>query len=129
MTPEEAVATVRSYYDAYRAESPEATAAALGVILDPSFSLESPLVEARFGGPVTGELATAAAAGAAPFLARATVEALYVSLEATGVAALIHFPTPVGVVVQSEHFELDPGTSRITRLRSYYDPRLLLLGG
>ena len=56
----------------------------------------------------------------------ATVEASYVSLDGDGVAALIHFPSPVGVVYQSEHFEVSPATRKITRLRSYYDPRKLL---
>jgi hypothetical protein len=56
------------------------------------------------------------------------IDALYATLDGGGVAALIEFPSPVGVIVQSEHFDIDTGTGRITRLRSYYDPRRLLPG-
>lgn len=66
--------------------------------------------------------------GAVPLLQYATVERLYASPAADGVVALIHFPSPVSVVVQSEHFDVDPATGRITRLRSFYDPRPLLGG-
>jgi hypothetical protein len=116
MTPEESIAVVRGYYEAYRSDSVAETTSALEAVLDSLFSLESPIVDAQFGGPVTG----------APFLKRARIEALYGTPDGGGVAALIEFPSPVGVIVQSEHFDIDAGTGRITRLRSYYDPRKLL---
>lgn len=128
MTPEAAIAVVRSYYEAYHAESPAELTSALEAVLDPAFSLESPLAEAQVGGPLTGPPAAAAAVSAAQFLRNATVEAMYATLDGTGVASLIAFPSPVGEVVQSEHFDVDAGTRRITRLRSYYDPRKLLPG-
>jgi hypothetical protein len=126
MTPEESIAVVRGYYEAYRSDSVAETTSALEAVLDSLFSLESPIVDAQFGGPVTGATAMAAAVGAAPFLKRARIEALYGTPDGGGVAALIEFPSPVGVIVQSEHFDIDAGTGRITRLRSYYDPRKLL---
>ncbi len=126
MRSEESLSVVRRYYESYRGENPAAVASALAAVLDPTFVLESPLVEAQFGGAVTGARATAVAAGAAPVLKNAEIEALYATSSGDGVAALIHFPSPVGVVVQSEHFDIDAATGKITRLRSYYDPRKLL---
>ena len=126
MTPEESITVVRRYYESYRTGTAAATTAALEAVLDPSFSLSSPVVDARFGGPVTGAVAMAAAASAAPYLGQATIETLYATLDGSGVAALINFPSPVGIVVQSEHFDIDATAGKITRLRSYYDPRKLL---
>jgi hypothetical protein len=128
MTPDESIAVVCRYYETYRNDSVAETTSALEGVLDTTFSLESPIVEARFGGAVTGAAAVAAAVGVAPFLKHATIEALYATLNGGGVVALIEFPSPVGVVVQSEHFDIDPSTGKITRLRSYYDPRKLLPG-
>jgi ketosteroid isomerase-like protein len=126
VTQEESMAVVQAYYQAYRLDTAAAINSALEDLLAADFSLESPLVQAQRGGPVTGADARAVAAAAAPFLQHASVEVLYATLSGDGVAALIHFPSPVGVVVQSEHFDVDVATGKITRLRSYYDPRKLL---
>jgi hypothetical protein len=122
VTPEQSILVVRGYYEAYRSDSAAETTSALEAVLDGSFSLESPIVDAQFGGAV------AVAVGAAVFLKHVRIDALYATLDGGGVAALIEFPSPVGVIVQSEHFDIDTGTGRITRLRSYYDPRRLLPG-
>lgn len=126
MTPEQSIDVVRAYYLAYRADSEAATMSALQSLLDAAFVLESPLVEQKFGSGLTGAAALSAAAGAAPLLKHADVQSLYASLSGDGVASLISFPSPVGTIVQSEHFDIDQDTGRITRLRSYYDPRKLL---
>ncbi|MEO8888283.1 MAG: hypothetical protein ABI429_03180 [Jatrophihabitantaceae bacterium] len=126
MNPEDSLSVVQSYYKSFHAERPAAVMHALGMVLDDAFVLESPLVEAQLGGPASGRAALAAAAGAAPFLKNADIELLYATLDGIGVVALIHFPSPAGVIVQSEHFDIDSRTRRITRLRSYYDPRKLL---
>ncbi|GAA4267590.1 hypothetical protein [Frondihabitans peucedani] len=123
---EKSFETVRSYYAAYRAGSADQVTAALSEVVDDGFVLESPLVEARLGGPATGSAALSMAAAVAPLLGNADIEALYARETGDGVVALIHFPTPAGPVTQSEHFDLDPASGRITRLRSYYDPRALL---
>lgn len=126
MTPQESITVVRNYYQAYQAEhAPERTKALL-MVLGAAFALESPLVEAQSDGPVSGETALRAAEAAASLLKNADIESLYATLDGTGVVALIRFPSPVGVIVQSEHFDIDPDTGLITRLRSYYDPRKLL---
>lgn len=70
-----------------------------------------------------------AATAFAPFLKRVTVEASYLSADGHCVATRIRVPSPAGEVVQSEHFEVDPDTAKIKRLRSYYDPRKLLAPG
>jgi hypothetical protein len=126
VTPEDPLTVVRSYYAAYHAQSAAAVDDALSMVLDAAFTLESPLVEERIGGPASGPAALAATARAAPLLKHAIVESLYSTLDGSGVVALIHFPSPAGVVTQSEHFDIDPHTRKITRLRSYYDPRKLL---
>ena len=126
MTAEAAVAVVRSYYGAYQGENPDAVTSALRTLLDETFVLDSPLVQEQLGGPATGPAAFAAAAGAASFLRHVTVESLHGAADGSGAAALIHFPSPAGTVVQSEHFDINTDTGRITRLRSYYDPRKLL---
>lgn len=123
---EQSLETVRSYYAAYRAGTADQVTAALSEVVDDGFVLESPLVEARVGGPASGSAALAMAAAVAPLLGNAEIEALYSRETGEGVVSLIHFPTPAGPVTQSEHFDLDPATGRITRLRSYYDPRALL---
>lgn len=129
MTSEQAIETVRAYYRAYRADSEAAILSSLRGLVDPNFVLESPLVEERFGGGLKGDSALSAAVAAAPFLKNADVESLYTSPSGDGAASLISFPTPAGTIVQSEHFDLDQHTGRITRLRSYYDPRKLLPSG
>lgn len=126
MTAEAAVALLRSYYGAYQGENPDAVTSALRTLLGEGFVLDSPLVQEQLGGPATGPAALAAAAAAAPFLQHVTVESLYGAADGSGAAALIHFPSPAGTIVQSEHFNVDTDTGRITRLRSYYDPRKLL---
>lgn len=126
MSDDDGTEVVRRYYRAYRAEGPAAVAEALAAVLGPGFVLESPLVEDRFDGPVSGAAAVAVAQQAAPALRRAEIEALYSTADGTGVVALIRFPTPNGVVAQSEHFDVDLRTGTIDRLRSYYDPRRLL---
>ncbi len=126
MTTEDGAETVRKYYRAYREDTPEAVSAALTVVLSPTFTLESPLVEDLFGGPVTGPAAIAVAEQAAPALRNAVLDALYSRDDGAGVVALIHFPIPGGVIVQSEHFDIDLRSRTIDRLRSYYDPRRLL---
>jgi hypothetical protein len=96
------------------------------MVLDASFTLESPLVEARLGGPARGAEAIAVAERAAPLLQHVEIETLYSTLDGTGAVALIHFPSPAGPIVQSEHFDINLFTGKITRLRSYYDPRKLI---
>lgn len=129
MTPDESIAVVRKYYETYRTANAATTISALEAVLDSAFSLESPIVEAQFGGPLTGAAAMAVAASAAPLLRHATIQAMYATPNGDGVVALIDFPSPVGVVVQSEHFDIDRDARKITRLRSYYDPRKLLTPG
>jgi hypothetical protein len=129
MSKPRALESVEAYYRAYRAGDGAAVAASLGDVFDSGIVIDSPIVQARYGGPLQGQPAVAAAAGVAAFLKNATIEASYVSLDGNGVVALISFPSPVGTVHQSEHFDVDPSTGKITRLRSYYDPRKLLPPG
>jgi hypothetical protein len=129
MVAPRALEVVESYYAAFRAGDPAAVAAALGAVLHEAIVVDSPIVQAKYGGPLRGQAALAGAVGVAPFLKNAIIEASYVSVDGNGVATLIHFPSPVGEVSQSEHFEVDPATAKITRLRSYYDPRKLLPPG
>ena len=129
MAAPRALEVVESYYAAFRAGEPAAVAAALGEVLHAEIVVESPIVQAKYGGPLRGEAALKGAVGVAPFLENAILEARYVSADGHGVATLIHFPSPVGEVYQSEHFEVDPATAKIKRLRSYYDPRKLLPSG
>jgi len=98
MTPEESIAVVRRYYQAYQAEDAAAVTSALEAVLDTAFSLESPLVAARFGGAVTGPAALPVAASAAPFLKQVNIDELYATPTGGGVVALIHFPSPAGVI-------------------------------
>jgi hypothetical protein len=130
MAKPKALSVVESYYNAFRAGEPDAVAAALAEVFHSDMVIESPIVHHKFGGPLRGHpAAVKGAAGVAPFLKNATVEASYVSLDGNSVATLIRFPSPVGEVVQSEHFDVDPETGKITRLRSYYDPRKLIPPG
>jgi hypothetical protein len=129
MATPRALEVVESYYNAFRAGDAAAVAAALREVLDAEIVIESPIVQAKYGGPLRGQAALTAAAAVAPFLKNAILEASYVSLDGNGVAILIHFPSPVGEVYQSEHFEVDSTTAKIKRLRSYYDPRKLLPPG
>lgn len=76
MTPEKSLTVVRNYYLAYQAESAAKLAEALQVVLNVTFTLENPFVEAQFGGPASGETALVAAAGVAPFLRNAEIESL-----------------------------------------------------
>ncbi len=123
---EQVLDIVRAYYESFRAGGGELVTARLSEVLDPGFVLESPLVAERVGGPASGEVAVSLASAVAPLLANATIEALYCTPTGEGVVALIHFPSPAGTITQSEHFDVEPSTGRITRLRSYYDPRPLL---
>jgi hypothetical protein len=118
------MSVVEAYYAAYRAPN---VAEALGEVLHAEVIVDSPIVQARYGGPLSGEAALKAAAGVAAFLKNAVIEATYVSTDGRGAVALIHFPTPVGELFQSEHFDVEDG--RVKRLRSFYDPRKLLPPG
>jgi len=130
MATSQALSIVESYYNAFRLGDATAVAAALGELFHLEIVIESPVVQHRHGGPLRGhQAAVAGAVSVAPFLKNVTIEASYVSADGQGVATLIHFPSPVGEVFQSEHFEIDPHTSKIKRLRSYYDPRKLLPPG
>jgi ketosteroid isomerase-like protein len=130
MATSRALSVVESYYKAFRAGEAQAVAAALGEVFHPEIVIESPVVHHKFGGPLRGhEHAVKGAVGVAPFLKNAVVEASYLSHDGHQVAALIHFPSPVGEVFQSEHFEIDSESGRIKRLRSFYDPRKLLPPG
>ncbi|MGN6250288.1 MAG: hypothetical protein ACTHNS_00580 [Marmoricola sp.] len=126
MTVDEAAELVGRYYAAFRAGSPESVAEALAAVLAPDFTLDSPLVQDRFGAPVSGAAATAVAVRATALLRHAEVESLHFTTNATGVVALIRLPTPGGVIRQSEHLALDPVARTLTGLRSFYDPRGLL---
>lgn len=126
MNSDEASTVVRRYYAAFRAGGPLEVAEALGAVLAPDFVLDSPLVRDRIGAPATGAVATAIAVDAAVALQHAELETLHFATDNDGVVALIRLPTARGEVWQSEHFDLAPAAGTITRLRSYYDPRLLL---
>jgi len=129
MKTPQALEIVETYYKAFRAGDAASVGDALRQVLDAEVVIDSPIVQAKYGGPLRGQPALVAAVSVAPFLKNVTIEASYVSLDGNGVATLIHFPSPVGVVYQSEHFEVDPATAKIKRLRSYYDPRKLLPPG
>ncbi|WP_437477447.1 nuclear transport factor 2 family protein [Sorangium sp. So ce1014] len=129
MATPRALSVVESYYDAFRAGESDAVALALAAVFHEEFVVESPMVHAKYGGPLRGQDAVKAATAFAPYLKHLTVEATYLSPDGHCVATLIRFPSPVGEVVQSEHFEIDPDTPKIKRLRSYYDPRKLLAPG
>lgn len=124
MEIDEASELIRRYYLAYRAGTADDVARALAQVLAPSFTIDSPLVRERSGGPVSGEFALAFAQAAAPALRHAEIEDLYFSIDGTAAVALIQFPIPDATLWQSEHFELAAGV--ITSLRSFYDPRALL---
>lgn len=126
MTIDDAATLVERYYAAFRAGDPARVADALAEVLAPGFILDSPLVVDRLGVPAVGPVATAVAVDAADMLQRADVQSLHFAPGGVGVVALIRFPTPAGAVSQSEHFDIDPVTLKITRLRSFYDPRTLL---
>jgi len=130
MSASRALSIVESYYKAFRNKEPSAVSTALGDVFHAEIVIESPMVDHKYGAPLRGhEAALPAAVSMAPYLKNVTVESCYASPDGTGVAALINFPTPVGNIVQSEHFEVEPATGKIKRLRSYYDPRKLLPPG
>ena len=122
MDTNDAADAVRRYYAAYRSDH---VRVALADVLARGFTLDSPLVRDRVGGPASGEVAIMIAEQFASVLRHAEVEMLYFTTDNAGVAALIRIPGPHAPVWQSEHFDLDVGSGRITALRSFYDPRAL----
>ncbi|MGN6687565.1 MAG: hypothetical protein ACTHK1_08510 [Actinomycetales bacterium] len=128
MKIDQASELIRRYYTAFHADAPAGVARALADVLSTTFTLDSPLVRDRTGGPASGDAAIAIAAEAAPLLARARVDSLYFTMDYTGVVALIKLPFGDAGLWQSEHFEIDTENGAIASLRSFYDPRSLLSG-
>ncbi len=119
---------IESYYQAFRLGDAAAISSALSRLFTEEVTLDTPVIREKFGNRFTGMPAVIGfTMAAAPMLRDASIRAIYEQCgDPSGVAALIELPTPLGVVMQSEHFVVDLRSKRIASIESNYDPRKLL---